>query len=124
MKIRISRRVLIVDDDIKTARHMELLLSRLARRVRVVHTYAAAERLLGEGRWDVVISDFHLDGAKTGGDLLALLARKNPRVRRILCTGSSRADCPHAELTLRKPFTTDDLYDAVFGPEELKERLA
>ena len=66
------------------------------RRVDALDAFDAA---LGEP-FDLVISDFHLDGEKTGGDLLALLSEKNPRVRRILCTGSSRAECRYAELTL------------------------
>lgn len=64
-----SRRILLVEDHVDTARAMSGLLNRMGHGVDIAHSVESARRLLGTNRYDVLISDIGLpDGS--GMDLV------------------------------------------------------
>jgi len=96
-----ARRFLVADDD----PDMQFLVPRLIRRLRpnaIVHVAGSASEALmaiddadaGDGL--VVISDYDMGPGPTGTELLAEIARRHPRARRILLTGRPIDAIAHA----------------------------
>lgn len=87
-----QRRFLVADD----AEDMRWIVKRLIRQscpVAVIHEAPDVQTALlaladaGEGDGLTVVSDYHMGPGANGGDLLAEVARRHPRARRVLFTG-------------------------------------
>jgi DNA-binding response OmpR family regulator len=109
-----SRRILIVEDEMMIALHIEDTLGQLGHDVSTATTIAQAEYLLDEGHVDLAIVDYKL----TDGNSEALMERlQQAGVPFIVCSGISdeeeRSKVSSETRFLSKPFTSDALIDAV-----------
>jgi CheY-like chemotaxis protein len=112
--------VLVVDDDPFIC---SVVATFLRREGRAVRTYPDADAALAELELvtepiDMVLTDISMPGELDGIDLAALLARRRPEIPVVLMSGSAgslarggRASGVWA--TLAKPFTLDELGDAI-----------
>ena len=116
------RHLLVVDDEADIAAMVRLALEDAGYRVAVAGDGRAALRLLGEARYDLVLSDVmmpYLDGAG-----LAAAMRADPALRAIPLVLMSAAHAaaargvPHAAF-LPKPFDLDQLIRTVARLVEL-----
>ncbi|HKZ75513.1 MAG TPA: response regulator [Actinomycetota bacterium] len=107
-------RVLAVDDDKLIRMEMRLMLGREGLEVDVAATCAEARRLLGEHRYDVVLTDVDLPDA-SGFQVLEDAIRIDPTIPVILLTASStlisqeQARRAGAMSLLLKPFCLKDV---------------
>lgn len=88
-------RILLVEDDAAIARATMRLLRRLDRAVEVVHMYTgeAAIVALGSaqlGPFDLVVSDYNLDGFATGADVLAAVRMLSPQPKFLFVSSDER----------------------------------
>jgi DNA-binding response OmpR family regulator len=109
-----SRRILIVEDEMMIALHIEDTLGQLGHDVSTATTLAQAEHLLGEGHVDLAIVDYKL----TDGNTEALMERlAQAGVPFIVCSGITEEEEPRKVGSdtrfLSKPFTSDALIEAV-----------
>lgn len=106
--------ILIVEDEMMIALHMEVTLSELGHKVVTAASVREAECLLDAGGIELAVLDYHV----TDGDTDQLMARLyDAGVPFLVCSGLPVADRP-AELfpgepVLAKPFTTEDLIAAI-----------
>jgi DNA-binding NtrC family response regulator len=77
-------RILIVDDDRETCRLMRELLQEPGREIETVQTPEDALDLLGRSRFDLVVSDIHLDARLNGLDLLRAFKARDASVEVVL----------------------------------------
>jgi DNA-binding NtrC family response regulator len=109
-----SKRILIVEDEIMISMHMEDTLAGLGHTVVTASSQREAETIIDTGVVDVAIVDYHLSDG-TSSNLAAKLHER--RVPFIVCSGSagiSELDEIFGGSTfLAKPFTTEGLIDAV-----------
>ncbi len=89
LKKNSKSRVLLVDDDPDTLAIFTALIRRLQSHVDAVTTIEAAEKLLADGRYDVVITDLRLTGVlgEEGLEILQYVREKSPLTQVILVTG-------------------------------------
>ena len=80
-------RVLVVDDDADILRALTWELEPFAD-VKALSSVGAALPLIERGRFDVVVADLRLP-ERWGDELLAYVAARSPRTRRLLLTGDS-----------------------------------
>jgi putative two-component system response regulator len=107
-------RILVVDDEEGICRSLHKYLSRLGHHVETAGSVPDAVRLLGAGRFDLVLTDLRLPGA-SGLELLREVGARFPGTRTILM--SANADVPSAahaielgvDQLLIKPFDLDAL---------------
>jgi DNA-binding response OmpR family regulator len=109
-----SKRILIVEDEMMIALHIEDTLGQLGHDVSTATTLAQAEHLLDEGHVDLAIVDYKL----TDGNTEALMERlAQGGVPFIICSGipdeEERRKLNSDTRFLPKPFTSDALIDAV-----------
>ena len=79
--------ILVVDDDPETCRFMAELLAHGDRQIELAHEPGAALRRAREGRFDLVISDIHLNAELSGIDILRRFKEADPGVEVILISG-------------------------------------
>lgn len=111
-------RVLAVDDEKLVRMNLSLMLGREGFEVDVASTESEARALLGERRYDLVVTDL---GLEDGSGIEVLHAAKlcDPDVPVILVTGSptlltcEAALAEGAEALLFKPFSLADILEAV-----------
>ena len=121
-EMRTGLSVLVVEDDPASAIVAEGFLREIGQKPRVVYSYGAAMRALGEGRFDLVLTDHRLGGA-TGHDLAQALRRApDPALRAlpiVLVTAAAPVDArgegglPEFDLIIEKPFTRSELKRAI-----------
>jgi DNA-binding response OmpR family regulator len=101
------QRVLIIDDDLMTAKITSLSLERLGHNTTVREDdWANAAEGVNWDDYDAVIVDRHL-GTFDGMGILEWLCEHQPRVKRILLTvDSSTPDLPYVEFRFIKPSST------------------
>jgi len=109
-----SRHILIVEDEMMIALHIEDTLGRLGHDVSTATTIAQAEHLLDRGTVDLAIVDYKL----TDGNTEALMERLQVAgVPFIVCSGISEEEERQKSRSetrfLSKPFSSDALIDAV-----------
>jgi len=109
-----SRHILIVEDEMMIALHIEDTLGQLGHEVSTATTIAQAEHLLDAGSVDLAIVDYKL----TDGNTEALMERLQVAgVPFIVCSGiSEEEERQKGRLETRflsKPFSSDALIDAV-----------
>lgn len=84
-----TQRLLLVDDEAHIRSVLRRILARRFPQLEVTEASSAEEALSlarGGGRFDVVLTDYRMEGA-TGGDLLRALASEAPGTARVLATG-------------------------------------
>jgi DNA-binding NtrC family response regulator len=77
-------RILVVDDDRETCRFMQELLQEPDREVEIAESAEVALTQLDVGRFDLVVSDIHLNGELSGLDLLRAFKARDPRIEIVL----------------------------------------
>lgn len=80
--------ILIVDDDPEMTTCMADLFRRASFAVTTASSMPEAVARLGERRFDVVVSDYNLNAAQNGGDLLAWVAANHADSGRIICSAA------------------------------------
>lgn len=108
-----TARILVVDDEIDVQEVVVEVLSEGGYQVEAVGSAAEALEALGRSAWDLVITDVRL-GDQPGPELAREIARRRPALsnRIIFVTGDVAAALDHAPV-IRKPFSLDDVLDAV-----------
>lgn len=84
-----AKRLLLVDDEAHIRSVLRRMLSRKFPGLEIREAESAEQALViarAEPRFDVVLTDYRMEGA-TGGDLLRALAEEAPTTARILATG-------------------------------------
>lgn len=111
-------RVLVVEDEVAVARSLERILRRCGVEVVVLHDPIDAahfERVLHAEAPSVVLSDYLLQSAIDGVDVLSVAKRALPSARRCLLSGSlflvspARRDALEPCTFLDKPWDSGDL---------------
>jgi DNA-binding NtrC family response regulator len=77
-------RLLVVDDDPETCRFMTELLRAPEREIETAETPEQALARMADGRFDLVLSDIHLDAEQSGLDLLRAFKASDPEVEVVL----------------------------------------
>jgi two-component system chemotaxis response regulator CheY len=118
-----KRRVLIVDDVEVHRVMMNSFLSKINpfMAIEQASTVAQAMELLGEGRFDAVVSDWNLPGQ--GGDALVQWMRARANFNRVpfimVSSNTDNQDIIHAFMAfgvdayVTKPFQAQDLYEKI-----------
>lgn len=106
-------RILVVDDEAAIQQVVGDLLTAGGYEVKTVGTYEAALTAVSEHRFDVIISDLRLTGAR-GDHLVEEIVRRRPGLanRIILLTGEM-AEARTALPVILKPFHLDAVLSAV-----------
>lgn len=111
--------VLVVDDDLIVGRSLCRALQALRPDFRVEFAISgeAALSMLAASRYDVVVTDLEM-GRVSGADLLRILARDYPAVRRIVHSSHTEASQMHdlrqmVHAVLEKPARPGELLEAV-----------
>lgn len=84
-----AKRLLLVDDEAHIRSVLRRILARRFPGLEVTEASSAEEALSiarGNGPFNVVLTDYRMEGA-TGGDLLRALAEEAPATARVLATG-------------------------------------
>ncbi len=109
-----SKRILIVEDEIMISMHMEDTLVEFGHTVMTASSQQEAEAIMAAGVVDLAIVDYHLSDGTSANLANKLRERSVPF---IVCSGSagiSELDETFGCSTfLAKPFTTEALIDAV-----------
>lgn len=111
--------VLVVDDDLIVGRSLCRALQALRPDFRVEFAISgeAALSMLAASRYDVVVTDLEM-GRVSGADLLRILARDYPAVRRVVHSSHTEASPMHdlrqmVHAVLEKPARPGELLEAV-----------
>lgn len=111
--------VLVVDDDLIVGRSLCRALQALRPDFRVEFAISgeAALSMLAASRYDVVVTDLEM-GRVSGADLLRILARDYPSVRRVVHSSHTEASQMHdlrqvVHAVLEKPARPGELLEAV-----------
>jgi CheY-like chemotaxis protein len=107
-------RVLMVEDDILVASVVPTALEHEGHRVTLCRTADDARVLLAQGApVDVLFTDVVMPGSMTGLELVAWCRENRPEVPGLLATGYSARTPEGAWKILRKPYSIEDLLDAL-----------
>jgi DNA-binding NtrC family response regulator len=115
--------ILLLEDDQSIAAVMRAVLEAEYHRVRVVCDLDSAYRELARCAPEVILSDFHI-GPQLSCDFLRSVCRHLPGARRVLVSGSQRAEWKHlleqelVHAVLAKPFEHAELIAAVDGTHD------
>ena len=109
-----SKNILIVEDEMMIALHIEDTLTQLGHHVVTAITTAQAEEVIARDNIELALVDYKL----TGGDSEALMGRLQAAgIPFVVCSGisdeSQRGSVSRQAPFLSKPFTSDALIDAV-----------
>jgi PAS domain S-box-containing protein len=109
-----GRRLLLVEDDASVTVVALELLEGLGLEVRAVETAPQALELLGQERFDIMLSDVVMPGGMTGIELARQCERDHPDMRIVLTSGYAGEDVDAALADapwpfLRKPYSGDQL---------------
>ena len=116
-RLRVTRRVLLVEDHTDSREFMTALLETEGHLVTSAGTVAEAlEKLDGKAEFDVMVTDIGLPDA-TGWDLIPQAREKRPTLRIGVVTGWEGHNAPSegADFLLRKPLRTSDFLTKVAG---------
>lgn len=114
--------VVVCDDEERLARLTAGLIQQLGYATRVARSLDAMRSLVGTGEpFDLLLLDVNLNG-EHAADVVQLVRGAQPGARVVLTSGYAREDVP-AELLamtgvvayLAKPYTVDELADAIHG---------
>ncbi len=126
MGAKIIRRILLVEDDRDLRDTVRALLGCVGFQVVVASNGVEAWELLGRGpRFAAILVDLHTP-RMTGNDLVARV-RRTPRLHQvpiIAMSGEPGPDVPAAQAFLEKPFSREQLVDALVSVGAAKDRVA
>jgi two-component system cell cycle response regulator CpdR len=110
--------ILVVDDEPSVRRAIQMLLGHDGHEVRTVDSGETALALLEQDLFDLVITDYSMEGMK-GDQLAAIIKQRWPGQPVILATAFA-ADFPHSstpsggvDYVLSKPFSVVELREAI-----------
>lgn len=118
MIARLTKKILVVDDEPSVTESMRLILGEAGFDVLTAHMFAESIRLLEHNTVDLVITDLRLSDA-SGIDLITHIKRNTPEIEVILMTGYGSLDITieaikaGAYYYLEKPYTRDRLLTLV-----------
>lgn len=116
-------RILVIDDDEKLRITLKRMLTEFGFEVSLARNGEEGELLLGDGRFDVVISDIIMPD-QDGIETVARLRQKFPEVKIIAISGGGRlghtdvlrvAAKVGADTVVAKPFRINQIVEAVEG---------
>jgi DNA-binding NtrC family response regulator len=113
---RFDARVLIVEDHEDVSALAHDLLTELGCSAAIAANVESALQWLRQERFDAVLSDILLPGGKTGLDLAQQIRLTYPDIALLLATGfsaSAEEALREGFLVLRKPYSRDELADAL-----------
>lgn len=107
-------RVLMVEDDVLVASVVVAALEHASHTVLLCRTADEARALLELGqRVDVLFTDVMMPGSMTGLELIAWCKEHRPELPALVATGYSARPTEGVWKVLRKPYTIEDLLDAL-----------
>jgi two-component system CheB/CheR fusion protein len=113
------RRILLVEDEPGVRNAMRMLLKIEGYEVTPVAGADEASALMEAGRFDLLVTDYHLEGGRTGTQVIEMArARLGPEFNAILVTGDTSSAIrdmqgdPHLRIT-SKPINSDELLGLV-----------
>ena len=115
MKVNVSKKILIVDDEKHVTEPLDLILTDAGFTVLTAHSVADSIRILKETPVDLVITDLRISDA-SGIDLITHIKRETPEIEVILMTGFGSLDITieaikaGAYYYLEKPYTRERLF--------------
>ncbi len=108
-----GKRILVVDDEPTVAQAIRITLQPEGHRVEVVTSPYEALAKLETGKYDVVLTDFRMEGM-TGLQLAERIKQRDPAQPIILVSGSPPFPRAAAvDLVILKPFSIAELREAV-----------
>ena len=110
--------VLLVDDEARILSALRRVLRREGYGIRLAEDAGGALAILESEPVDLVVSDYKMPGA-SGTELLAIVRRRWPSVRRLLLSGWSR-EIPAGELAAAEP---DGVFAKPWDDGELKAAI-
>ena len=111
--------LLLVDDEARILSALQRALRREGYTIATAENAEAALLVLDSQAVDLIVSDYKMPG-RSGTELLALVRRRWPDIRRILLSGWSR-EIPKAELAAAAPH---GVYAKPWDDGELKAAIA
>jgi len=115
VKVNVSKKILIVDDEKHVTEPLDLILTDAGFTVLTAHSVADSIRILKETPVDLVITDLRISDA-SGIDLITHIKRETPEIEVILMTGFGSLDITieaikaGAYYYLEKPYTRERLF--------------
>jgi CheY-like chemotaxis protein len=107
-------RVLMVEDDVLVASVVVAALEHARHEVILCRTADEAKAVIeGEGAVDVLFTDVMMPGSMTGLELVAWCKAHRPELPALVATGYSTRPAEGVWKVLRKPYTIEDLLDAL-----------
>jgi two-component system response regulator GlrR len=111
-------RILVVDDEPAVCGAIKMMLEHDGHQVQTANNGREALSLLEEGRFDLVTTDFAMQGMK--GDALAAAIKQRLPKQPVLMISANGAiaqsfgdPLPGVDMVISKPFLMQDLFDAV-----------
>jgi CheY-like chemotaxis protein len=122
----VIRRILLVEDDLDVREMLRALLVLVGFQVAVASNGVEAWEILGRGpRFAAILVDLYTP-RMTGNDLVARV-RRSPRLRQvpiIAMSGESGPSVPAAQAFLEKPFSREQLEEALESVGAAADRLS
>lgn len=113
-RVRRALRVLMVEDDVLVASVVPAALEHEGHQITLCRTADEARHLLSQGvQADVLFTDVVMPGAMTGLELVAWCQEHRPDVPSLVATGYSARPPEGVWKLLRKPYSIEDLLDAL-----------
>lgn len=107
-------RILMAEDDVLVASVVVMALEHEGHAVTLCRTADEAQaRLAAGGSFDVLFTDVMMPGTMTGLELVAWTQQKRPELPALVATGYSARAPEGPWKLLRKPYTIEDLLDAI-----------
>ena len=111
VQTRVSRMILIVDDDSDVRETSADMLTELGYTVQQAESGSQALEMLGKTSFDIMVTDIRMPGM-SGLELSSLAAKQHQALKIILVSGYFQPQ-PLSYRFLQKPFRTDDLDTAI-----------
>jgi len=111
-------RILVVDDEPAVCGAIKMMLEHDGHQVQTANNGRDALSLLEEGRFDLVTTDFAMQGMK-GDALAAAIKQRLPKQPVLMMSGNGAIaqsfgdPLPGVDMVISKPFLMQDLFDAV-----------
>ena len=116
----LGKKILLVDDEVSVSKAIKMLLEHDGYKVQTAESGEAALALYERDQFSLVITDYSMTGM-TGGELAARIKKLRPAQPVILATASiylldkANHPGPTVDCVLNKPFSLQDLRDAIAG---------
>ena len=122
--MKIQPIVIVIDDDVAVLSAIEdILEAKTDFLVRTFRTQREAVEMLSAARVDIIVADIILDAGTTGIDVCVATIEQHPHVALVLISADSPRDhsgYPPRTVCLRKPFSANELMDAIARAQETR----